>query len=1589
MEPEPTSTMTDTGGLREAIRGLESADTLAASRSRADELVEACRSHSLRPPDEIDLSALTRAAEVLLTTFKRTSGDSDRGEALRQSAHAFIDLARAKGIRRAAYPADNDAPGGLWLDRIIWLIEQTDFTVGRMFRQRAAQAGEKTLFVVPHGEAVTEYSWEEVADVTRRIARGILALDGDDARVALYTPNRIEGALVDLACLTNGIFNTMVAANAVESQLDHILVESRARTLVVSGSEPLQRAFAALERIPTLDHVITLDSLPTVPGARVMTLDRLIDLGGSISDTVLETRVAAVRSGDIATTMYTSGTTGAPKGITFSHLNLVSKRFARPAALPDIDDQEVLVCYLPLYHTFGRYLEMLACVHLAATYVLAENASTETLIGHMRRFRPTALISVPKKWLDIYDRAGAGEEPPDDPNETDRALRRLVGDRLRWGLSAAGRLDPAVFRFYHRHGVELLSGYGMTEATGGITMTPPGQYVDDSIGKALPAIELDLDEDNQLRLRGPYVTGGYTSPEETAAAFRDGWFETGDIVERDATGFLRHVDRKKDIYKNTGGRTIAPQRVEGLFHDLPEISRVFAVGDGRDYVTLLIRPNPDYRDVAYNRMTDAEKYEYFRGLVVSCNRFLAPFERVVKFALIDRDFSMDHGELTPKGSFRRAAVDANFRDVIEPMYASSTIERVVDGLHVKIPIAFLQHLGATEAGAQVEEGGIAFRAIGKLLRIRTDGETPGNVWIGNCCYTGIKRDIDLDEWLRHPKLWIGNADLTSVTGEAILLWSLWDDDRNWPVRMSRVGPSGMPLAEWQERLAAPPEAAPSLLTVHAAALALHGGSTVRALDAAEYLTRTLTAGRVRYQELAESHLQHAAEHRERAVRSRAFLALYEHQRRDAFQGTAQRFCGSGLKFLDPESCDRIAAIGFRPEHWAALTQALAVSRRGLAASSGTDAVASTTHLLEALGRIAEQSDDYFLPVRRELTLWTLAPVPEPVRDAAERTLAGLRARLRKRLGTRHDHADDPDTGQAYTWADTLRFEDGIDPNQREHMTAALTNTELIREAVYLLHRQRQIDLGDLTPGGIWISLIGTRFGRSAYHAAVRLRSLERADFTLLVRGTAPESQFDLDLRLLCAGSGDPGETELTPEVGGVWPEHGIAACARVSGESVEARIRAMYNHPDRNVLHQLKQIWRNVSWSALTAAFEFYRRTEGRWVLTGTLTRDVTVPIQDFNPNTRVFPVAGWRPFENALALFLTLKHAFLDRVRFHFPALTPQTPDDFLPAGAIEALGLQAGLSLIKDAIAEGRAHPNPTGDLKELCQTMQAYVERLEQSGYVPRALHFAIERYRSWAAEVPNADLHARAAQLRELQSSYGIEAATRKFPGSRLRLYLETVLCDAPAEGRKLVEKAIDRLREGAPITQVLGRLYTNLREKLPSHDHQYFLARAAYPHLDVQEKAALVTSSEVGRDHAELVTMHTDRTSREIRIRPAANSRELDTLHRIFYTGGIGGGLTAHERFLVALDDADHVIGGVGYIHRTPRHVLLDKISVLPRCRGRGIGKLLLHDFLRRQQAEHVGIVSAQFIRASWLGQFGFRSHPRYPGVVLPLTDRSA
>jgi long-subunit acyl-CoA synthetase (AMP-forming) len=558
---------------------------------------------AVRPGDRAEVAPLV---EILLGRL-----DGPRRAQARRALLALLDGARRRLFTSQLRPDDVDA----WLELLFPVIVRADCTLGEVLRSRE-ETDPKTVAIRVLGQDACEVTVADLARRTRAIARGILALvdDHPDARVAILSENCLEAALCDLACLTNGIVDYPLPANAVAEQVVFMLKHSGARVLLASDEEQVAKVLPSLPALPELREIVVF-SRAAAERNGLLSLEQMIGQGADFDDDARAARADRVRSGDVATVMYTSGTTGKPKGIVFTHQNLVTKRLARGYALREVGEGDVFLCYLPLYHTFGRWLELTGTLWWGATYVFARSTAQGPLLEDFKRVKPTVFISVPKKWMELHE-AAVWEAASDDPDDVAAHLRVITGGRLRTGLSAAGYLDPVVFRAFHRAGTELCSGYGMTEATGGVTMTPVGEYVDGSIGKPLPGIECRRAEDGELLIRGPYVSPGYYHPgPNDHGADADGWFGTGDLVSIDPAGHFHITGRKKEIYKNRQGQTIAPQRVENLFRDFEAISQAFLVGDHREYNTLLVWPNQ--QSAAVQGRSPDEQRELLGSLVAS------------------------------------------------------------------------------------------------------------------------------------------------------------------------------------------------------------------------------------------------------------------------------------------------------------------------------------------------------------------------------------------------------------------------------------------------------------------------------------------------------------------------------------------------------------------------------------------------------------------------------------------------------------------------------------------------------------------------------------------------------------------------------------------------------------------------------------------------------------------------------------------------------------------------------------------------------------------------------------------------------------
>jgi len=1523
--------------------------------------------------DKLDLECLAGLLERCVERI------ADSGEPaaidLREVTWESLDLLRRPAVlRRIA----EGGVTGLWAQRILSAVEASNLTVGPLFRQRTATYATKVLFEVPSSSGSEGLTWSQVAEQVEILARGLWSLTSaeDQCRIAILSENRPEMAMLDLACLTSGLPNVVIAANATDADVGYILGHARVGAVIVSGREQLDKVEKNRQSLPNLKHVITIEPVDVAAGA-VMTLRELEDRAADVPTTLIEERSSAVHIGDLATVMYTSGTTGTPKGIQYSHRNLVFKRFARALALPEIGDDDVFLSYLPLFHTFGRYLEMLGCVFWGAKYCFLRDPSVEALIDGMSRYRPSVFISVPRKWMQLYEAIAKRADPLQvSDEEVKEATLDLTGGRLRWGLSAAGYLDPDIFRFFQQQGIQLLSGFGMSEATGGITMTPPFQYTDNSLGVALPGIEIKLAEDGELLIRGPYVMIGYLDPPDEEPSFdENGWLHSGDLMRMDDEGHIRIVDRKKEIYKNIKGQTIAPQRIENLFREFASVGRTFLVGDHKQYNTLLIYPNPAYEELDFSSLSAQEARDHFRSLVVSVNKFVAPFERVVDFAIIDRDLDADKGELTPKGTPRRSVVVENFADIIATLYRRTFLS--VGEVDLTLPNWFFQALGLTAQDVRVDGDQLTLPSIGTTLTIRRlDGDS---VRTGSCLHRFAGRALNLGALLATPRLWLGNEQLFAFAPLEL-------EDRQRPGRSAEA-------IEWQGR-AEPfePTAADrqaladsashvewSLLDLDLAARTLVSSDEESAFNAVRLLERVLT-GREEgpLAEPARSLLARGAEVPTAEVRRRAFQSLVPVERAARFREIVSRFLQRDPLLLDSETRAVLCEQDLQKSKIEAFI-GLAWDRCS-EPTSDPDADGRAISLMEFLGEYGAAHPTRYNKIRAFLVRATLFGRSEGIRERAVEVRSSLRNGFFHWLGPTMRIAVDTETGQEYRWEDVIVFEEGVDESDRRRLLSAIKNTALLTGSIFLIYRSRVIRLTDIPPGGVWIRLLGTRHGKAVYRITIQTRSQDSYELAANVNKslTAEDVRAEIDWLILC---GDSEEREPVVEgFGGYVPEQDIWAEEFISGATLDREMRRLARRSDEGEL--LAQMWPFLAWSAMSAYVDFWQRTGRRCEIADLSTTDIVVPAHDYHRGSRIVSLSVRCGHRSILVMLQTFKEHFVGPVVSEYPDLEGLVGWDVILSSVLEVLGEQEGLALYEQALEMDEDAP------EELRAALKDYVSTVRGRGFLPVRLFFAAKRYRRWARLNKDATLQASATTLMEFYETYGLDGLAKSNPEFRLRFFRETVFRESSPELTGGLDDMIRKLRAEDMRDSELAGAVADLRHRLevnPNDD--YFLARIPFAYLRPEDAVDFVSSDLGGEYRSEIVVTLDDVDGNAFRVRHALSPKEVERLHRLFLAAKLDVRFGPEHRYLVAINDKEQIIGGIYYtVEEGGTSAHLEKIVVAERYRRKGVADGLMKQFFNRLRAAGFQTVTTGFFRPEYFYSYGFKIERRYAGLVKELEE---
>jgi long-chain acyl-CoA synthetase len=1496
------------------------------------------------------------AARTLLETAQKLLSAGAAGRVPDAEWHRYLDLTRTPAFLQALPDREHRSA---WADTTFEAISLSGYTLETMLAQRVAAHPNRTLFRELEGREARAWSYQEVARRLRMLAATFLAAADEGPRVAILAGNSLDGACCDLACLTHGLLVTPLSPHLNPEALAWILRTLDINVVVTETEEQRANLEAALAGVDRPPKILLLD-----PEARrrrdheSLLAEAVSRLGPEQADRLLAGRS---RPGlhDRATVMFTSGSTGMPKGVCFTLHNLITKRFARAAALPEVGEGEVLLCYLPLFHTFGRYLEMMGMLFWGGTYVFAPNPSLDSLLAGMREVQPTGLISIPHRWQQIRERALAAMSAGDQEADRERAFREIVGDRLRWGLSAAGRLEPAAFRFFNRHGVALNSGFGMTEATGGITMTPPGEYEDDSVGIPLPGVTARLSEQGELQVRGPYVAGYLDEPEDPAG---ERWLKTGDIFHRRPSGHYEIVDRIKDIYKNSRGQTVAPAAVERLLDGVPGIRRTFLVGDGRDDNVLLIVPDRD-DPVLSASPSPEDADEYIRQIITTANRELAPYERVVNFALLDRDFEAARDELTPKGTLRRKVIEQHFAETIDRLYQKSFVELANQGLKVRVPRWFYRELGVLETAIEPRSDGLFNRRTEALLRLAS---APGEgVRIGDLVYRLEGDVVDLGVFARQPMLWAGNPSLVAFC----------PCKEGWDLPLGGVSPQVMlpPRDEGRPVLegATPPDLRSAALgrVSELAAVALFTRAE-EALDAARSLERALEDADERLGPLIRRRLEALARHPDLEVRCLAYQILLLDEPTPDYGQAFPAFLHSGLPFLSAKSIHAIAHARVETDRLDALRRRLAHYRRQLPWPATAPVRRALGDIFTLLGDFTRVHPEFYATVRAELVSWMLHDAdPELAEKAGEHF---------DRLATWYEDQLVEGTADAggESWRGKLVYQDRLTPSEIERLDGVLVGTTFLKEAMLLGFDGARFDFGEIPLEGVWVSRVFSLPTHRMYRVSVNTNAGDHYD----------AASVRQSIRWMIALHSQTLGPPVVPRFACARSELGAFSMAWVSDLSVWERIREFGARREVESRPGTRD-WRNLFVRALSAFFTGWLHSDRRIVPGTVAPTNVTVPGPDYRTDVTVLSLAGWQPYGGPLSLVRPMHRNFFRRTAGHYPEAQEHLDVGWIFEACVEALGVEEARGFL-GALQEEINSSRPTGLGTELRPALERCLTSLGLEHYVPLAVRCAIERYRAWESANARATPEARQQQIDDLYRLYDVE---RFGVAARYILFRRTYFArSAPA-----VTEAFDRLlqemfeRPGVRPTRMLE--LPGLQATLDRPEDRLVLSRLVFPGAALHRPLEVTAVGERDRAHARVVvTSHlTDNQSLDYRVREPIAPSEIGRLLRLFLGLGLPIKVASGQLYYVVLNREDQIVAGICYRQPEPTVAHLDGIVRAPSLKGRGLSSKLLEDFCSRMATRGVRVVSTHFVSREFFGEHGFRVDRRWGGLVRFLRDRPA
>jgi len=591
-------------------------------------------------------------------------------------------------------------------------------TIGEMFVKTVTDFGDKPAYGEKHNGQWSTINFNEVKDIVYKFSAGLASLGiKKEDKVAILSGNNTKWALSDFAITGFGAATVAIYPTLIPPQIHYILNNSDSKAVIVENNEQREKILKIMDDLPELQYIISMDT-GTEQDGKFYGYDKIMELGEAYtkdSGFSFEDEVSKIQENDLLTLIYTSGTTGDPKGVMLSHKNLASNVQGLRKGV-DVNENDVFLSFLPLSHSFERMVGHFTAFSCGCVINYAE--SIETVADNMGEVRPTVMTSVPRLYEKMYTKVidkvsqgsavkqklfywaiGVGKQASKFFQRGQQPtgflkfkfgianklvfgkIKERVGGRLRFFASGGAPLSKEIGEFFSSAGITILEGYGLTETSPVITVNRLELFKFGTVGGTIEGVEVKIADDGEILCKGPNVmTGYYKNEAATAEAIdADGWFYTGDIGHLDEDNYLVITDRKKNIIVTSGGKNIAPAPMEISLASSKYIEQSLIIGNNRNFISALIVPSYEVLEawavdagVTYNNRGELLKNPKVKDLfgreIDKANNAFSRYEQIKEIRLIEIEWSIESGEMTPSLKVKRKAVETNYADLINSIY---------------------------------------------------------------------------------------------------------------------------------------------------------------------------------------------------------------------------------------------------------------------------------------------------------------------------------------------------------------------------------------------------------------------------------------------------------------------------------------------------------------------------------------------------------------------------------------------------------------------------------------------------------------------------------------------------------------------------------------------------------------------------------------------------------------------------------------------------------------------------------------------------------------------------------------------------------